>query len=169
MIWKWKKSKARFMFKNISKWGIQKYFKKWKRSLARGLELNSSWTVELKSSAISWRQLVKHTFIGWTWGNSSVRGWGQHFCFMFKVTSLLLWWKFSLFCCFNQFYEALKPYRSPHLGASSIELYREAYQSLPYPHKEWWVVFCQCPVVHIFNYKHHKNNSVPTSTSSLIT
>ncbi|XP_074550501.1 putative methyltransferase DDB_G0268948 [Halichoeres trimaculatus] len=37
----------------------------------------------------------------------------------------------------KEFYEALKPYRSPHLGANSIELYREAYNSLPYPDKEW--------------------------------
>ncbi|XP_020500419.2 putative methyltransferase DDB_G0268948 [Labrus bergylta] len=37
----------------------------------------------------------------------------------------------------KEFYEALKPYRSPHLGVSSIELYREAYNSIPYPDKEW--------------------------------
>ncbi|XP_034549999.1 putative methyltransferase DDB_G0268948 [Notolabrus celidotus] len=37
----------------------------------------------------------------------------------------------------KEFYEALKPYRSPHLGANSIELYREAYNSIPYPDKEW--------------------------------
>lgn len=37
----------------------------------------------------------------------------------------------------KEFYEALKPYRSPHLGVSSIDLYREAFNSLPYPDKEW--------------------------------
>ncbi|XP_076602279.1 putative methyltransferase DDB_G0268948 [Chaetodon auriga] len=37
----------------------------------------------------------------------------------------------------KEFYAALQPYRSPHLGPSSIELYREAYESIPYPDKEW--------------------------------
>ncbi|XP_022596585.1 putative methyltransferase DDB_G0268948 [Seriola dumerili] len=37
----------------------------------------------------------------------------------------------------KEFYAALQPYRSPHLGPSSIELYREACESLPYPDKEW--------------------------------
>ncbi|XP_030285079.1 putative methyltransferase DDB_G0268948 [Sparus aurata] len=37
----------------------------------------------------------------------------------------------------KEFYAALQPYRSPHLGASSIELYREAFVSIPYPDKEW--------------------------------
>ncbi|XP_054643640.1 putative methyltransferase DDB_G0268948 [Dunckerocampus dactyliophorus] len=37
----------------------------------------------------------------------------------------------------HEFYAALQPYRSPHLGASSIELYREAYASIPYANKEW--------------------------------
>uniref|UniRef100_UPI0037E8AD14 putative methyltransferase DDB_G0268948 n=1 Tax=Semicossyphus pulcher TaxID=241346 RepID=UPI0037E8AD14 len=37
----------------------------------------------------------------------------------------------------KEFYEALKPYYSPHLGGKSIELYREAYNSSPYPDKEW--------------------------------
>ncbi|CAJ1078818.1 putative methyltransferase DDB_G0268948 [Xyrichtys novacula] len=37
----------------------------------------------------------------------------------------------------KEFYEALEPYRSPHLGANSIELYRESYNSIPYPDKEW--------------------------------
>ncbi|KAM3607709.1 uncharacterized protein V6R79_012375 [Siganus canaliculatus] len=37
----------------------------------------------------------------------------------------------------KEFYATLQPYRSPHLGASSIELYREAYESIPYPEKEW--------------------------------
>lgn len=39
----------------------------------------------------------------------------------------------------NQFYAALRPYRSPHLGQSSIQLYQEAYASIPYADKEWWV------------------------------
>ncbi|TMS06512.1 Putative methyltransferase [Larimichthys crocea] len=37
----------------------------------------------------------------------------------------------------KEFYVALQPYRSPHLGRSSIELYREAYESISYPDKEW--------------------------------
>ncbi|XP_061548090.1 putative methyltransferase DDB_G0268948 [Phycodurus eques] len=37
----------------------------------------------------------------------------------------------------KEFYTALHPYRSPLLGASSIELYREAYNSIPYADKEW--------------------------------
>lgn len=37
----------------------------------------------------------------------------------------------------KELYAALHPYRSPHLGAYSIELYREAYKSIPYPDKEW--------------------------------
>uniref|UniRef100_A0A3B3Y3E8 Methyltransferase type 11 domain-containing protein n=1 Tax=Poecilia mexicana TaxID=48701 RepID=A0A3B3Y3E8_9TELE len=36
----------------------------------------------------------------------------------------------------KEFYAALEPYRSPHLGQSSIDLYREAYGSIPYPDKE---------------------------------
>nr|XP_046260576.1 demethylmenaquinone methyltransferase-like [Scatophagus argus] len=37
----------------------------------------------------------------------------------------------------KEFYAVLHPYRSPHMGSSSIELYREAYKSIPYPVKEW--------------------------------
>ncbi|KAK9537975.1 hypothetical protein VZT92_005542 [Zoarces viviparus] len=37
----------------------------------------------------------------------------------------------------KEFYAALQPYRSAHLGPSSIEIYREAYESIPYPDKEW--------------------------------
>ncbi|XP_071756920.2 putative methyltransferase DDB_G0268948 [Centroberyx gerrardi] len=37
----------------------------------------------------------------------------------------------------KEFYAALRPYRSPHLGPNSVELYRQAYDSLPYPDKEW--------------------------------
>ncbi|KAL6101244.1 uncharacterized protein ACO6RY_08210 [Pungitius sinensis] len=37
----------------------------------------------------------------------------------------------------QEFYAALQPYRSAHLGHSSIEIYREAYESIPYPDKEW--------------------------------
>ncbi|XP_028292842.1 putative methyltransferase DDB_G0268948 [Gouania willdenowi] len=37
----------------------------------------------------------------------------------------------------KEFYAALHPYRSLHLGATSLTLYEEAYQSLPYPVKEW--------------------------------
>ncbi|AWP12837.1 putative methyltransferase DDB G0268948 [Scophthalmus maximus] len=37
----------------------------------------------------------------------------------------------------QEFYAALKPYRNPHLGPSSIDLYRAAYESIPYPDKEW--------------------------------
>lgn len=37
----------------------------------------------------------------------------------------------------KELYAALSPFRSPHLGASSLNLYRESYQSIPYPDKEW--------------------------------
>nr|XP_057938285.1 putative methyltransferase DDB_G0268948 [Doryrhamphus excisus]XP_057938286.1 putative methyltransferase DDB_G0268948 [Doryrhamphus excisus] len=37
----------------------------------------------------------------------------------------------------KELYATLDPYRSPHLGANSIELYREAYTCLPYTNKEW--------------------------------
>nr|XP_019945159.1 PREDICTED: putative methyltransferase DDB_G0268948 [Paralichthys olivaceus] len=37
----------------------------------------------------------------------------------------------------REFYAALKLYRNPHLGPSSLELYRETYESIPYPDKEW--------------------------------
>lgn len=36
----------------------------------------------------------------------------------------------------KEFYAALQPYRSPHLGQSSINLYREAFDSISYPDKE---------------------------------
>lgn len=46
-------------------------------------------------------------------------------------------------CCYNtlndvckEFYAALMPYRSPHLGACSKELYRQTYEALPYTEKE---------------------------------
>ncbi|XP_031733758.1 putative methyltransferase DDB_G0268948 isoform X2 [Anarrhichthys ocellatus] len=38
----------------------------------------------------------------------------------------------------KEFYAALQPYRSAHLGPSSIEIYRKAYESIPYPDKEWY-------------------------------
>ncbi|XP_051938610.1 putative methyltransferase DDB_G0268948 [Hippocampus zosterae] len=37
----------------------------------------------------------------------------------------------------KEFYAALHPYRSTILGPKSIELYREAYNSIPYADKEW--------------------------------
>ncbi|KAK2906296.1 putative methyltransferase DDB_G0268948 [Channa argus] len=37
----------------------------------------------------------------------------------------------------KELYAALNPYRSSHLGANSKDLYREAYESIPYPDKEW--------------------------------
>ncbi|XP_028249883.1 putative methyltransferase DDB_G0268948 [Parambassis ranga] len=37
----------------------------------------------------------------------------------------------------KEFYAALHPYRSPHLGLSSIGLYQEAFHSIPYTDKEW--------------------------------
>lgn len=47
-------------------------------------------------------------------------------------------------CCYNtlngvckEFYAALMPYRSPHLGACSMGLYRQTYEALPYTEKEW--------------------------------
>ncbi|KAA8593193.1 hypothetical protein FQN60_009309 [Etheostoma spectabile] len=39
----------------------------------------------------------------------------------------------------KEFYAALEPYRSPHLGTSSMELYREAYESIPYPDKDCYM------------------------------
>ncbi|XP_077436225.1 uncharacterized protein LOC144060490 isoform X1 [Vanacampus margaritifer] len=42
----------------------------------------------------------------------------------------------------KEFYAALHPYRSPHLGANSIELYRESYNSIPYANKEWHECVC---------------------------
>ncbi|KAM9363988.1 putative methyltransferase [Pholidichthys leucotaenia] len=41
----------------------------------------------------------------------------------------------------KEFYTALKRYRSPHLGQNSVNLYREAYESLPYLDKEWQECF----------------------------
>ncbi|XP_062312819.1 putative methyltransferase DDB_G0268948 [Osmerus eperlanus] len=47
-------------------------------------------------------------------------------------------------CCPNslndvckEFYAALQPYRNPHLGPSSVELYRQTYEALSYTEKEW--------------------------------
>ncbi|XP_057709378.1 putative methyltransferase DDB_G0268948 [Corythoichthys intestinalis] len=37
----------------------------------------------------------------------------------------------------KEFYAALIPYRNPCLGPRSIDLYREAYNSIPYTEKEW--------------------------------
>ncbi|XP_069052350.1 putative methyltransferase DDB_G0268948 [Lepisosteus oculatus] len=37
----------------------------------------------------------------------------------------------------REFYDALRPYRSPVLGSNSSTLYEEMYDSLPYPEKEW--------------------------------
>ncbi|XP_029968534.1 putative methyltransferase DDB_G0268948 isoform X2 [Salarias fasciatus] len=37
----------------------------------------------------------------------------------------------------KEFYTALQPYRSSHLGQTSINFYRETFHSLPYPDKEW--------------------------------
>ncbi|XP_037542254.1 putative methyltransferase DDB_G0268948 [Nematolebias whitei] len=37
----------------------------------------------------------------------------------------------------REFYAALRPFRSPLLGQSSIEMYREAFELIPYPEKEW--------------------------------
>lgn len=37
----------------------------------------------------------------------------------------------------QEIYAALVPFRSPHLGASSVELYKQAFESLPYVHKDW--------------------------------
>ncbi|XP_053296697.1 putative methyltransferase DDB_G0268948 [Pleuronectes platessa] len=37
----------------------------------------------------------------------------------------------------KEFHAALKLYRYPHIGPSTIELYRAAYESIPYPDKEW--------------------------------
>ncbi|KAM8857131.1 uncharacterized protein ACB058_008911 [Synchiropus picturatus] len=37
----------------------------------------------------------------------------------------------------KEFYAALRPYRNSCLGERSVDLYRAAYESLPYPEKEW--------------------------------
>ncbi|XP_017276111.1 putative methyltransferase DDB_G0268948 isoform X2 [Kryptolebias marmoratus] len=37
----------------------------------------------------------------------------------------------------KEFYAALSPFRSPNLGRSSKELYKEAFELIPYPVKEW--------------------------------
>lgn len=37
----------------------------------------------------------------------------------------------------KELYAALLPYYSPHLRADASNLYREAYESIPYPDKEW--------------------------------
>lgn len=37
----------------------------------------------------------------------------------------------------KEFYAALQPYRSPHLGHTSLNMYRQEYESIPYPDKEW--------------------------------
>lgn len=37
----------------------------------------------------------------------------------------------------EEFYAAMQPYRSPVLGARTIDLYREACESIPYSDKEW--------------------------------
>ena len=41
------------------------------------------------------------------------------------------------FIYLRQFYAALRPYRNPHLGPSSVELYRQTYEALSYREKEW--------------------------------
>ncbi|KAM4731173.1 putative methyltransferase [Anableps anableps] len=52
----------------------------------------------------------------------------------------------------KEFYAALQPYRSPHLGQSSIELYREAYESIPYPNKEWQECFWDRRIMPLSSY-----------------
>uniref|UniRef100_A0A1A8U6I0 Methyltransferase type 11 domain-containing protein n=3 Tax=Nothobranchius TaxID=28779 RepID=A0A1A8U6I0_NOTFU len=37
----------------------------------------------------------------------------------------------------REFYAALHPYRNPILGPNSIYLYKEAFEAIPYPNKEW--------------------------------
>ncbi|XP_051564713.1 putative methyltransferase DDB_G0268948 [Myxocyprinus asiaticus] len=41
----------------------------------------------------------------------------------------------------KEFYAALLPYRNPYLGPSSVELYKQTYNSLQYPIKEWQEAF----------------------------
>ncbi|XP_038161021.1 putative methyltransferase DDB_G0268948 [Cyprinodon tularosa] len=52
----------------------------------------------------------------------------------------------------KEFYAALQPYRSPHLGQSSIELYKEAYGSISYPNKEWHECFWDRRVMPLSSY-----------------
>ncbi|XP_043988381.1 putative methyltransferase DDB_G0268948 [Gambusia affinis] len=52
----------------------------------------------------------------------------------------------------KEFYTALEPYRSPHLGQSSIDLYREAYGSIPYPNKEWQECFWDRNIMPLSSY-----------------
>lgn len=37
----------------------------------------------------------------------------------------------------KEFYAALRPYRNSYLGERSVDIYRAAYESIPYPEKEW--------------------------------
>ncbi|XP_030199200.1 putative methyltransferase DDB_G0268948 isoform X2 [Gadus morhua] len=37
----------------------------------------------------------------------------------------------------EEFYAALRPHFSPHLRTTSKPLYKESYEAIPYPHKEW--------------------------------
>ncbi|XP_027879387.1 uncharacterized protein LOC114148360 [Xiphophorus couchianus] len=52
----------------------------------------------------------------------------------------------------EEFYAALEPYRSPHLGQSSIALYQEAYGSIPYPNKEWQECFWDRNIMPLSSY-----------------
>ncbi|XP_021179075.2 putative methyltransferase DDB_G0268948 [Fundulus heteroclitus] len=52
----------------------------------------------------------------------------------------------------KEFYAALQPYRSPHLGKSSIKLYKEAYDSLPYPNKDWQECFWDRRIMPLSSY-----------------
>uniref|UniRef100_A0A8C6UMU1 Methyltransferase type 11 domain-containing protein n=1 Tax=Neogobius melanostomus TaxID=47308 RepID=A0A8C6UMU1_9GOBI len=40
----------------------------------------------------------------------------------------------------KEFYAPLLPFRDPHLGSSSLQIYKDMFNSCPYPEKEW----CEC-------------------------
>ncbi|XP_036401153.1 putative methyltransferase DDB_G0268948 isoform X1 [Megalops cyprinoides] len=52
----------------------------------------------------------------------------------------------------KEFYAALQPYRNAYLGPSSALLYKEMYDSIPYPEKEWHECFWAKHCVPLCNY-----------------
>lgn len=41
------------------------------------------------------------------------------------------------YSCPLQFYKNLLPFRSAHIGTTTVPLYKQMYDSCPYPDKEW--------------------------------
>lgn len=52
----------------------------------------------------------------------------------------------------KEYYAALFPYRNPYLGRSSLDLYKQAYNSLQYPVKEWQETFWVKKTVSVSHY-----------------